>query len=113
MQSVMQAILEEMQKLKNEPVEEKELTRSKEHLVGTMLLSLETSHALAGFYGDEEIIEKKLVSPEEIAEKLRKVTAEEIMAIANDIFVDEKLNMTAIGPLKEDPKIFEKILTLQ
>jgi len=113
MNEVIQAILEEMQKLKNKSVEEKELVRSKEHLVGTMLLSLETSHALAGFYGDEEIIEKKLVSPGEIAEKIRRVTAEEIMAVANDIFVNEKINMTTIGPIKEEKESFEKILALR
>ena len=109
--SVIHAILHEMRKIVNESVSDKELARAKEHLVGTLMLGLETSSALAGFYGDQEIIEKKIAAPEEYEKKIRAVTTEEIQSVARDIFQNNKLNLAVIGPIK-DKERFEKILTL-
>lgn len=109
--SVIAAILEEFQKISTKPVEEKELQRVKDHIVGNMFISLETSDDLAEYYGDDEILIKKLITPEEVAQKIQAVTAEEIMAVAQDIFKNNKLNLAVIGPF-EDKNRFEKILKL-
>lgn len=108
---IISAVLEEFRKLANEPIPEKELVRAKEHLTGNLILSLETSNRMAEFYGGQEVIEGELVTPEQIIEKINLVTAEEIMAIAKEIFQNQKLNLALIGPF-EDKEPFEKILTL-
>ncbi len=108
---VIEATLEEFKKITEKPVEKNELQKAKDHLTGTLMLGLETSDALSGFYGGQEIITKKLLTPQELAKKYQAVKAEEIMEVAKYIFQNDKLNLALIGPFKDKEK-FEKILTL-
>lgn len=109
---VIEAILEEFKKLICEPVSEKELKRAKNHLIGHLVMGLETSDQLAGFYGIEEILARKIITPRELIKKIQEVKSGEIREIANDIFQDSKLNLALIGPF-EEPARFEKILSLK
>jgi predicted Zn-dependent peptidase len=97
---VIQAILEELQKVAKQPITPAELTRAKEHLSGGLLLGLETSDALANYFGGQEIMKQDLISPEDLLKKIHAVTAEEVQSIAREIFKNEKLNMALIGPQK-------------
>jgi len=103
------AVVEEFERLVKEPVEKEELQRVKDRCVGGLIMGLETSDQLAGFYGGQEIITKKIVSPEETIKKIQAVKVEEISAVAKDIFKNNKLNLVIIGPFKEKPR-FEQIL---
>lgn len=109
--AVIKTILEEFAKIGETPMSEKELARTKEHLIGNLVLGLETSDQLAGFYGSQEILTGKLISPEKLIEKIKAVKTEEITAVAKDIFQNRKLNLAVIGPF-EDKSEFEKILKL-
>ncbi|MEK7149891.1 MAG: pitrilysin family protein, partial [Patescibacteria group bacterium] len=106
---VIEAILDELKKLAEKEVSKKELERAKEHLIGGIVIGLETSNSLASYYGMQEILEREIITPEELIKKIQSVTAEEIQKIAKDIFKNEKLNLAIIGPFK-DKKRFEKIL---
>jgi len=103
------AVVEEFERLVKEPEEKEELQRVKDRCVGGLIMGLETSDQLAGFYGGQEIITKKIVSPEETIKKIQAVKVEEISAVAKDIFKNNKLNLVIIGPFKEKPR-FEQIL---
>ncbi len=102
---VVKAILEEMEVLKNEPVPEVELRRAKNHLVGRIILGLEASDELASFYGAQEIAGEPLMSPQELVEKLEAVTGEDIRAVAQDIFTNDRLNIAVIGPVGDEATI--------
>lgn len=110
-ESVLEVMLEEFQKTAKEPVEKKELQRVKDKIVGHLFLSLETSNQLANFFGGQEILTRQIISPEEISQKIQAVKTEEIMAVADNIFKNNKLNLAIIGPF-EDKEKFEKILKL-
>lgn len=110
-EQVIEAIGEEFKKMAQTAVSEKELQRAKNHLCGNLMLSLETSNALAGFFGMQEIITGKIISPLELTEKIKAVKAEEIQEIAKEIFQNQKLNLALIGPF-EDQSRFEKVLSL-
>ena len=107
---VLAAIVSELKRMAAEPVAPEELTRAKEHLIGGLVLGLETSNQWAGFYGSQEALEKKMMSPEELIKKTQEVTAEQIQAVAQDIIKNEGLNLAIIGPFK-DKERFEKLLT--
>ncbi|OGM92749.1 hypothetical protein A2333_02405 [Candidatus Wolfebacteria bacterium RIFOXYB2_FULL_49_7] len=107
---VLAAIVEELKRMATEPVAPEELTRAKEHLIGGLVLGLETSNQWAGFYGSQEALEKNMMSPEELIKKTQEVTAEQIQAVAKDIIKNEGLNLAIIGPFK-DKERFEKLLT--
>jgi len=107
---VIKAILEEMRRLKTEFVPDAELRKVKDHLTGGVLLGLETADELASFYGGQEIIAKKLVTPQELIRRLQAVTKGQVRALARDLFQNRKLNLAVIGPYKTSAQ-FKKLLS--
>jgi len=102
-------ILDEFCKMKNKKVPNNELTKAKEYIKGKLLLSLESSSAVAFWLGYQEILKGKILTVNEAFERIDKVTSEDIQRVANDIFQDNKLNLALIGPFKDGEK-FNKIL---
>lgn len=102
-------ILREYKKITDRGVPSEELKKAKDHVVGKMALLLESSDALASFCGIQEILEKNILTQEEIYAKINKVSVADISRVAKDIFRPEKLNLAMIGPLKEE-ETFKKIL---
>ncbi len=96
------AILEEYKKIKSVKVGAAELAKAKEHIEGSLILSIETSDELASFYGFQEILKREILKPEEIIKKIRAVTSDDVLKVARDIFKPEKLNLAIIGPFKEN-----------
>ena len=108
-EEVISVILEEVQKFKNEKIDEEELNKVKEFLIGNMKLSLESSDDIASFYGGQELLKKEIKSLDEKIREIRDVTTKQIQDLAKDIFKNEKLNLALIGPFKDKNK-FLKIL---
>lgn len=108
---VTKAVLEELRRIRDYKVSENELRRSKNHLIGTMMIELETSDELASFYGQQELFHKDMLAPQDIVKKIEAVTANEVLKVAKDIMKNEHLNLALIGPFK-DKKEFEKILKI-
>jgi len=104
-------ILKEYKKISQKGVEKDELKKAKDYTKGKMALILETSDVQASFYGLQELLKKEILTPEEIYKKIDKITENDILKVAKDIFRPEKLNLALIGPFKEKDK-FEKLLTL-
>ena len=76
-----------------------EIQRAKNHMSGNLLLGLETSDATAMFYGGQEILKEKLMTPQELLKNINAVRKKNIIAVAEDIFRNEKLNLAVIGPV--------------
>lgn len=104
-------ILEEFDKLKNNLILKKELRMSKNYARGKMALALEDSFRVASYYTSQELLKKKIETPEEVLEKIEAVTAEDIQRVAKDIFVNQKLNLAVIGPFKKE-EMFDKLLVI-
>lgn len=104
-------ILKEYKRISQKKVEKEELKKAKDNIKGKMALLLETSDAKASFYGLQELLKEKILTPREIYQKIDKVTQEDILKVAKDIFRPEKLNLALIGPFK-DRKIFQRLLRL-
>ncbi len=108
----LKVILREHKKLVQEPVSEQELQRTKDYAKGRLAIGLETSDAYASFYGEQELLENRMLTPEERLEKVMAVTREDIQEVAEDILKPEKLNLAVIGPFKEDNHEIKDILNL-
>ena len=106
---VVTEILKECKRLTTELVTKAELAKVKEYLAGNQKLELESSDAWASYYGGQEVMRKKIKSPEEGEKAIRKVTAKQIQEMAKKIFTNKHLNLALIGPF-EDKKEFEEIL---
>ena len=108
-QEVLTEILAECKRMTTELVSKTELEKAKEYLVGNMKLELESSDAWANFYGGQEVMRKKIQSPDDIEKRIRRVTAKEIQKIAQDIFVDRNLNLALIGPFEDSMTFLSKL----
>ncbi|MBI3074611.1 MAG: insulinase family protein [Parcubacteria group bacterium] len=82
---VLQAILEETTRMKTEDIPAHELERTKNFLIGGLFSGLETSNSLATFYGGNEILGKPMKTPQEIADDVRAITAEDISAASQNV----------------------------
>jgi len=102
-------IVEELHKIKNEKVSDKELIKAKDYLKGKLALGLEDSKGVANLYGAGELLEHKIRTPEEIIIGIEKVTTEDVHKIANQLVKKEKLAFAVIGPY-DDKERFAKLL---
>jgi len=91
------------------PVTPKELAKAKGFLKGNLALALEDTHDVSGFFGEQQLFLKKVLTPEEIYKKVDEVTIEDINFEAKKLFVPSRLNLAIIGPFKEGEK-FSKLL---
>jgi predicted Zn-dependent peptidase len=91
-------ILKEYRKIKREGVSKLELKKAKDCLKGKMNILLESSDAKASFFATQEILEKRILTPEQIFKKIDKVSQSDILKLAREIFRPEKLNLALIGP---------------
>ena len=108
---VIKAILGEFKKIKDELVPRDELAKVKKYLIGHLFLDVESTDSLANFFGLQETLTKKILTPEEVAQKINAVTPEDILRVAKEIFKNERLNMALIGPFKDTEK-FSSILKI-
>jgi predicted Zn-dependent peptidase len=98
------AILKEYKIISREKVENEELKKAKEIIKGRSVMALESSDALASFCAEQELFEGEILTPEQLFAKIDNVTAEEILAVAQDIFKPEKLNLALVGPFEKEEK---------
>jgi len=96
--NAMEIILKEIEDLKKNGPNQDELERAKKNLRGHLALSLEDSMEIAGFLSDEIFYLKTIRSPEEIVAAWEKVTADEVKAVAQEIFQSGKMGLALIGP---------------
>jgi len=104
-------ILKEYKKISQIKVPKNELKKARDCIKGKTILELESSDAQASFYGLQELLKKEILTPEEIFKKIDKVTQDDILKVAKDIFQPEKLNLALIGPFQDKNK-FQKLLKL-
>ena len=106
-----EAILNELRKIKNELVSEEELQRAKEGRIARMNMSLETSDDITSFFGSQEVDRLEIKTPEQIEAEIRAVTAEDIKKLTEELFVTEKLNLSIVGKIDNGGEL-EKLLKI-
>lgn len=105
----LKVIKDEMEKFKSEKVSADELKKAKDMEKGRMALRSESTNFLAEYYGLDFVLDREVETIDEYLKHIDKVTAEDVMMVAQELFQKEKLNLQIIAPL-EDTSPFEKIL---
>ncbi len=95
------AILNELKKIKQQPVTAAELDRAKEYLRGNLSLQLDNTDQMAIWYGSQALFNKHVVSLEEKIKRLLAVKQNDRMKLARKIFVKQAVNLAVIGPLQQ------------
>jgi predicted Zn-dependent peptidase len=98
-EKVLRLVAEEFRRMKAEPVSEEELRRAKDHLKGSLVLSLESSGARMSSLARQEMYLGRFYTIEELHAALEAVTREEVQQIAREFFRPEQIAVTVVGPL--------------
>jgi predicted Zn-dependent peptidase len=105
------SVLAELSRLRDDRVEPAELERARNFTLGRLELRLEESRAMASFLGSQEALHQRVMTMEEVIEALQAVRADDIQALAGQLFRDEALCAAVIGPNLESGSI-EGVLRL-
>ena len=100
-------ILEEFFRVKKELITKEEIQRAKTFYEGRTKIQMENSDFLASFFAREAMFSKKILTPLEKIEKIKKVTPEQIQEVAKELFRPDNLALSLIGPFKG--KVFKNI----
>lgn len=80
------------------PITAAELQRAKDYVAGKMVLGLEDSESVAQFFGMRQLLTNQISSPDEVLEKIRAVTLDEVNQVARELIVPDQVRLTIIGP---------------
>jgi predicted Zn-dependent peptidase len=92
-------VMAEFRALKETPLTEEELTRAKEQVKGNILLGLESSGSRMSNLARQEMYFNHFFSVEEVLERLDAVTADQVQAMAQKLFISERIAVTLLGRL--------------
>jgi predicted Zn-dependent peptidase len=97
---VIESILKEFQQLKQERIPDEELRRAKDHLKGSLLLSLESTNVRMSNLAREEIYFGRFFTLDEVLRATESVTREHVQEIAQELLRPEQIGVTVLGNLR-------------
>jgi predicted Zn-dependent peptidase len=103
-------VLKVLDEIRQTPVPESELTKAKEYNKGLMLLGLENTQRVASWAGDQELLLGRILSVEEVVEKIDTVTVDQVQQMAQNLFKPENLRLAVVGPYEEKEEHFANLL---
>jgi predicted Zn-dependent peptidase len=99
MGQVIDLTIREFRAMKESLVSEEELLRAKNHLKGSLMLSLESTSSRMSNLARQELYFGRFYSLDEILVSIDAVTREELQSLARNFFRPEQIAITVLGPL--------------
>ena len=96
---VVEFILKEFRDLKKNMVPAEELRRAKDHLKGSLMLSLESTTSRMSNLARQEMYFGRFFTLDEIIERIEEITVEDVLAVANEFFHPQYIALTVLGHL--------------
>ena len=103
-------VLDEIDRLKQEPVESSELSGAKEYTKGSLLLASESADNQMVRCAQNEIHFEDDIALEAIIDSIEAVTVDDLLNTANELFNRDQMALTLLGPVKDDQQALEDIL---
>jgi predicted Zn-dependent peptidase len=100
---VVSLIRAELGQLVEQGITNEELYRAKEHIKGTLLLSLESTSTRMLRLGRTELAVGRHVPPSEVIARIEAVTKADVDAQAQRMFAPQRLALTVLGPVDLPP----------
>ena len=97
---VVESILGEFRDLKQRSVGEEELRRAKDHLKGSLMLSLESTSSRMSNLARQELYFRHFFTLDELVESIEAVTAQDVQRIAQTFFDPKQIALTVLGNLE-------------
>lgn len=89
----------EIDRLDRRRVRDVELTRAKQFFSGRLWLALEDTNAVAGWYGSQEVLQDRVMLPEEAIAAVDSVDADDVRRVARTYLRIESMRVAAVGPI--------------
>jgi predicted Zn-dependent peptidase len=105
----LRAILDELERLRDEPISAKELNKAKEYLKGRLVLGLEDSYSRAAWVAYQALLMDTIKSPEAVLAAYDAVTAAEVRALAQKIVDPSAYSLAAVGPFGQGEALAQLI----
>ncbi len=96
-EEVIDLIVEEIRGVKQAPVPDAELRRSKDHLKGSLMLSLENTASRMSHLARQEIYFDRQFGLDETLNGIERVSAADVQRVAADLFQNGSLAATVLG----------------
>jgi len=94
---VVDLCVDEMRGVKRALVPDAELQRAKDHLKGSLMLSLENTASRMSHIARQEIYFDRQVSLDETLQGVEQVTADDVQRVATDLFQNGSMSATVLG----------------
>jgi len=95
---VIECILEELMNIKQKGISAEELVRTKAQIKGGLYLGLEAVSSRMSRLGKTELTYNRVLSPEEVVEKLSRVTLEDVLRVVGRLWQKDKISVMTLGP---------------
>jgi predicted Zn-dependent peptidase len=102
------AIVGQLRRLCQEPVQSAELLKAKEFYKGRLLLQMESTNSVATWYGGQEALTGRIQGVEETMAEVDAVTAADLMRVAGELF-KQALQLAVIGPFRSEAPFLKQI----
>jgi predicted Zn-dependent peptidase len=93
----MDVIAAELRRIVTEPVGDDELSRSKENVKGRLALSLESTLTRMNRLGGSVLMGIPVLSLDEMVDRIDAVDADDVAALADELFAPERLSAAGVG----------------
>jgi predicted Zn-dependent peptidase len=99
---VIDLVVEELRGMKAAPLSDAELRRAKDHLKGSLMLSLESTSSRMSHLARQDIYFDQHFTLDETLDGIERVTADDVQRVAGDLFSNGSLGATVLGPQTSD-----------
>jgi predicted Zn-dependent peptidase len=96
---VLKAVMKELRDLKKHGITAEELKRAKDHLKGSLMLSLETSSSRMNRLAKHEMHLGTFLTMDDMIGNIERVEHEQVQALVGELLDEERLALTTLGPL--------------
>ncbi len=96
---VVDSVVGEFRRLKDELISTEELRRAKDHLKGSLMLSLESTSSRMSNLARQELYFNRFMSMDEMLENIEAVDRDEVQKVAQEFFQSEDIAVAILGRL--------------
>lgn len=98
---VVEVVCRQLRRMQREGITRQELTLAKNHLKGSLMLGLESSHGRMSKLAKDELYLGHPMSLSEIVARIDAVSTEQVWQLSGRLFDDRSRSVTALGPVSE------------
>jgi predicted Zn-dependent peptidase len=107
---VVESVIQELRTLKQELISNEELRRAKDHLKGSLMLSLESTTSRMSNLARQELYFDRFMTLDDMLNNIENVNREDVQKIAQQFFTTENIALAMLGRLG-DVKVTREDLT--